>query len=93
MGAKYLYKLIQQENNGADLQVVMPMFVSTTDDTTVFAFEGAVDGKSDGFISNNNKDLDTRSAYTKIHPQLTVIRSCIRLSWIHARYKLHRRYH
>ena len=77
VGAKYLYKLIQQENNGADLQVVMPMFVSTTNDTTVFVFEGAVDGKSDGFIINNNKDLGTRSTYTKIHHQLTVNRSCI----------------
>ena len=64
-GAKQLYKLIQKENNGADLQVVLPTFVSTTDDTTVFAFEGAVEGKSDGFIINTNKDLGTRSAYTK----------------------------
>ena len=64
-GAQKLYKLIQKENNGADLQVVMPFFLSTTDDTTVFAFEGAVDGKSDRFIINKNNDSGTRSTYTQ----------------------------
>ena len=63
-GAQKLYKLIQKENNGADLQLVMPFIVSTTNDTTVFAFEGAVDGKSDGFVINKNNDLGTRSTYT-----------------------------
>ena len=42
-GAKVLYKLVKLENEGLDLHVVLPMFISTTDDTTVFAFEGSVD--------------------------------------------------
>ena len=42
------------------------MFVSTTDDTTVFAFEGAVDGKvNDLFIVNKQDDSGVRSSYTK----------------------------
>ena len=40
--------------------------MSTTDDTTVFAFEGSVDGKgADFFIINKKNDSGTRSAYAK----------------------------
>ena len=41
------------------------MFISTTYDTTLFAFEGTVDGSEDFFIINKNDDTGTRAAYTK----------------------------
>ena len=44
-GVIKLYKMIQKENNGAESKVIFPMFLSSTDDTTVFAFEGSVDEK------------------------------------------------
>ena len=62
-GAKKLYKLIQKENGGSELKVVLPFFVSTTDDTTMFTFEGSVSGKCE-FIVNKNEN-GTRSAFTK----------------------------
>ena len=62
-GAKKLYKLIQKENGGKELKVVFPLFVSTTDDTTMFTFEGSVSGKCE-FIVNKN-EIGTRFAYTK----------------------------
>ena len=49
-------KLIQKENDGKDIRVVYPMFVSTTDDTTTFAFEGAVIGKGSQFIIKKNEN-------------------------------------
>ena len=65
-GAKKLHDLIQKENEGLDLRVILPMFSSTTDDTTVFAFEGAVDGsEGEGFIICKDDDTGTRSSYTK----------------------------
>ena len=42
-GAIKLYELIKRENKGLDLCAILPMFTSTNDDTTVFAFERAVD--------------------------------------------------
>ena len=33
-GAKVLYELVKLENEGLDLHVVLPMFISTTYDTT-----------------------------------------------------------
>ena len=65
-GAQRLYKMIQKENNGADLKVVLPFLLSTTDDTTVFAFEGSVDGKSNtSYIINKDNDSGIRSNYTR----------------------------
>ena len=65
-GAKLLYDLISKENSGLELRVILPMFVSTTDDTTVFAFEGAVDGgEGERFIICKDNDTKTRSSYTK----------------------------
>ena len=64
-GAKLLHKLVAKENKGLDLQVVLPMFISTTDDTTIFAFEGAVDSaEGEGFIICKDEDTGVRSAYT-----------------------------
>ena len=65
-GAIKLYDLIQRENGGSELKVILPMFLSSTDDTTVFAFEGAVQGKqSDKFIIKKDDDTATRSSYTR----------------------------
>ena len=65
-GAKLLYDMIQKENECLDLRPILPMFTSTTDDTTVFAFEGAVDGsEGEGFIICKDDDTGTRSSYTK----------------------------
>ena len=65
-GAKLLYKLIKKENKGLDIQVILPMFISTSDDTTVFAFEGAVDStEGEEFIVCKDDDSGTRSAYTR----------------------------
>ena len=65
-GAKLLYELVKKENKGLDLHVVLPMFISTTDDTTVFAFEGSVDSaEGEGFIICKDEDTGTRSAYTQ----------------------------
>ena len=63
-GAKRLHELIKKENNEHDIRVVLPMYVSTTDDTTVFAFEGAVAGKQSKFIIKKNEN-GVRSAFTK----------------------------
>ena len=42
------------------------MFISSTDDTTVFAFEGSVQGKeNDKFVICKDEDTGTRSAFTK----------------------------
>ena len=42
------------------------MFISSADDTTVFAFEGCVEGKiNEMFIINKFNDTGVRSAYTK----------------------------
>ena len=58
--------MIKKENNEEDLKVILPMFLSTSDDTTVFAFEGTKDGKdNECYIINKANDLGTRSAYTK----------------------------
>ena len=65
-GAKQLYDLIKRENDGVDIKVVLPMFISSTDDTTVFAFEGSVQGKeNDKFIICKDEDTGTCSAFTK----------------------------
>ena len=65
-GAKVLYELVKLENEGLDLHVVLPMFISTTDDTTVFAFEGSFDSaEGEGFIICKDEDTGTRSAYTQ----------------------------
>ena len=39
-GAQLLYKLVTKEFNGMEMRVILPMFISTTDDTTLFVFEG-----------------------------------------------------
>ena len=65
-GAIKLYNLIANENKGLELRVVLPMFISTTDDTTVFAFEGSVDSaENEGFVICKDNDTGTRSSYTK----------------------------
>ena len=47
------------------------MFISTTDDTKVFAFEGYVNSaEEEGFIIYKDEDTGTRSAYTQ-HTSLT----------------------
>ena len=40
-------------------------FLSTINDTTVFSFEGLVDGKRDVFIINKDTDLGTRLFYAE----------------------------
>ena len=65
-GAIKLHDLIKAENKGLDIRPVLPMFISTTDDTTIFAFEGAVENKANEcYIINKNDDTGTRSAFTK----------------------------
>ena len=49
-GTQKLYKMIQACNNGATPKVVLPFFVSTTDDITVFFFKGSMDGKDSRFF-------------------------------------------
>ena len=39
-GAKLLHKLVQKEFKNMPMRVILPMFISTTDDTTLFVFEG-----------------------------------------------------
>ena len=41
-GAQLLHRLVNNEFNGMDMRVILPMFVSTTDDTTLFVFEGKI---------------------------------------------------
>ena len=55
-GAKLLHKLVHNENKGSSIRVVYPMFMSTTDDTTVFAFQGIVKGKERKFIIKVNQN-------------------------------------
>ena len=45
------------------MKVVLPFFISTTDDTTMFTFEGEVNDKCEFIIKKNENH--TRSAYTK----------------------------
>ena len=54
-GAKRLYNLIKKENDGQEIRVDTPMYVSTTDNTTLFTFEGAVVGKQSKSIIKKNK--------------------------------------
>ena len=51
----------------------MPMYLSTTDDTTLFCFEGAVESKKTKFIIKKNTN-GTRSAYTKDGPSTDSLR-------------------
>ena len=61
-----MYALIRKENRGSELKVVLPKFLSTTNDTTVFAFEGSVDGKQGyKFVIKKDDDTGTCSAYTQ----------------------------
>ena len=58
--------MVKLENEGLDLHVVLPMFISTTDDTTVFVFKGSVDSaEGEGFIICKDEDTGTRSSYTQ----------------------------
>ena len=45
-GAIKLYNMIKAENKGLEIRAILPMFISTTDDTTIFSFEGAVESKA-----------------------------------------------
>ena len=68
-----MYGLVKKENDGVDIKVVLPMFISTTYNTTVFAFEGSVQGKqSDKFALCKDDDTAARSSYTKVHQQQIV---------------------
>ena len=42
-GARKYYEIVKKENKGLDLRVILPMCVSSTDNTTVFLFEGSVE--------------------------------------------------
>ena len=65
-GAKKLYELVKKENEGLEMRVILPMFISTTDNTTMFAFEGSVDSKADEcYIVKKDNDSGTQSAYTQ----------------------------
>ena len=58
--------MIQKENSDQELPVVLPIVLSTTDDITLFAFEGKVDSiGNDYYIINKDDDTGTRSTYTK----------------------------
>ena len=60
-----LYKLIQKEIEGKCLKVVLPFFISTNDHTTIFTFEGAVNGKGEFIVKKDKSSTrGTRSAYT-----------------------------
>ena len=60
-----LCKLILKENVGLDLLVVYPIFISTADDTSVFASKGTVDDGEGKLVISKHKDIDTRLAYTQ----------------------------
>ena len=65
-GAQILHDLIAKENEGLEIRIVLPMFISTTDDTTIFAFEGIVDSaENEGFIICKDNNTGTRSSYTQ----------------------------
>ena len=54
--------MLKEENNGANLNAIFPMLVSTT----VFVFQSSVNGKNNNvFINNKSDDTCTRSAYSK----------------------------
>ena len=48
-GAQLLYSLIKKENNGAEIRPAIPWNITSTDDITLFAFEGSTSqgGKKD----------------------------------------------
>ena len=65
-GVKLLYDLISKENKRLELQVILPMFVSTTNGITESAFEAGVDGgEGERCIICKDDDTKTRSSYTK----------------------------
>ena len=39
-GAQLLHKLIQKENKGIEIRPILPWYISSTNDTTLVAFEG-----------------------------------------------------
>ena len=51
-GAKMFYDLIKKENDGLEIKAIQPFFISSTDDTTIFAFEGTIGCTS---LSNRQK--------------------------------------
>ena len=69
-GAQKLYELVQKVNNGVEIRPVYPCYLSSTDDTTVFAFEGKAEaGGQIYLVRREDPDIETergtRSAYTR----------------------------
>ena len=64
-GAKLFYNLIKKENDGLDITAIFPFFISSTDDTTLFAFEGTAVGDVKVFLIDKRNDHATRSNYTQ----------------------------
>ena len=66
VGAIKLYELIKMANEGLGVRVVLPMFVSTTDDSAMFAFNNVVNRTdSEVYIVKKEDDRGTNYAYTK----------------------------
>ena len=55
-GAQKFYNLIKKENAGMEIRPVPPFFISSSDDTTIFAFEGTADGGCETYLVNNDDD-------------------------------------
>ena len=63
-GANKLYQLIREKNPGIKICPVLPWFISSTDDATLFVLEGTATNKKEVFLVDKTMDRNTQSAYT-----------------------------
>ena len=64
VGAHRLHKLIKRENKGLDIKVILPRFILSTDNTTLFMSEGCANEQvNDVFVIGISDDTGMQSAY------------------------------
>ena len=64
-GAKKLFELVRKQNEGLEICPVLPWFISTCDDTTLFCFEGESTNAKKSYLVDNEVDRNVQSAYTR----------------------------
>ena len=64
-GAQLLNKLVREGNGGEEIRPILPWHITSTDDTTIFAFEGMTTTSKKIYLVDKYSDRSTRSSYTQ----------------------------
>ena len=59
---KTLFELVSKQNGGLEIYVVLPWFISTCDDTTLFCFKGESTNAKNSYLVDNEVDRNVQSA-------------------------------